>query len=258
MALVSGDVRALYERFPYPSRSRLTKKSLQKYLFWVLPAFGEKDLSFFEGKRVLDVGCGTGEFSCALALHGASVLGIDFSQASIKKARQNARLLKAKNVEFECADLFESVPEEKFAVVFSLGVLHHTHDAKKAFHQVVSFCARDGFVCVGLYNKIGRARHRLKRVLLKVLAGNNVEKRMALAKKLFLGEKDFDDARLADKFGQLHESYHSVGEVLKWFKRNNLVFVGARPKLKGNFLVQQAKWLLQKRGAFFVLAGKKQ
>jgi hypothetical protein len=81
---------------------------------------------------------------------------------------------------------------------------------------------------------------------------------MELAKKIFFEERMLQDQSwFADKFGQAFESYHSVGEVLQWFKKNGLFFVGARPELKGNFLLLQLKWLFEKRGAFFVLVGKK-
>lgn len=193
MAHVGAEVKELYERFPYPSRSHVSKKELEKYLRWVLPAFGEKNFSFFNGKRVLDVGCGTGEFATALALHGARVVGFDLSSASIKKARAFAKRQGAKNIEFFQADLFDFSPLVRFDLVFSLGVLHHSGDARKAFEKMVSFCKPHGFVCVGLYNKFGRVRHRLKRVLLKILAGNNVRKRMELAKKLFFSERSVDE-----------------------------------------------------------------
>ncbi len=257
MGKIGAEVKQLYERFPYPSRGHAGKRELEKYLKWALPAFGEKELSFFSGKKILDAGCGTGEFATALALQGAKVKGIDLSNASVAKARAFAGKMHAKNVEFDRADLFEFSPTERFDIVFSLGVLHHTESAKKSFEKIVSFCRPGGFACVGLYNKFGRMRHRLKRVLLKAIAGNNVEKRMELAKKLFPAVREKDAAWLADKFGQLHESYHSVSEVLKWFEENNLVFVGSRPELNGNALLQQLEWMLNRKGAFFVAAGKK-
>lgn len=259
MGKIGAEVKQLYERFPYPSRSHVGTRELEKYLKWVLPAFGEKELSFFSWKKILDAGCGTGEFATALALHGATVKGIDFSSASIAKARAFAKKMRAKNIEFERANLFDFSPKERFDIVFSLGVLHHTASAKKSFEKIVSFCRPGGFACIGLYNKFGRMRHRLKRVLLKAVAGSNVEKRMELAKKLFPEARNNDVAWLADKFGQLHESYHSVSEVLKWFEENNLVFVGSRPELKanGSALLLQLNWLLEQKGAFFVVAGKK-
>ena len=39
------------------------------------------------GKRILDAGCGTGQFSIELALRGANVLGIDISSNLIEIAK---------------------------------------------------------------------------------------------------------------------------------------------------------------------------
>lgn len=43
------------------------------------------------GRRVLDVGCGTGELSLFLARHGHEVLGIDFAPSAVEQARAKAR-----------------------------------------------------------------------------------------------------------------------------------------------------------------------
>jgi len=48
-----------------------------------------------EGESVLDLYCGTGNFTFPLAGRGASVLGIDMGGPSIRCARQNARRLEA-------------------------------------------------------------------------------------------------------------------------------------------------------------------
>lgn len=43
------------------------------------------------GRRVLEVGCGTGELSLFLARHGHDVLGVDFARSAIEQAREKAR-----------------------------------------------------------------------------------------------------------------------------------------------------------------------
>ena len=52
---------------------------------------------FFEGKRVLDFGCGAGRLSLAMAPYAASVVGVDISEGQLKEARNNC---KSGNVEF--------------------------------------------------------------------------------------------------------------------------------------------------------------
>lgn len=50
------------------------------------------ELQPLEGRRVLDLGCGTGFLSTLLALHGAEVHAVDVSDGSLGIARERARL----------------------------------------------------------------------------------------------------------------------------------------------------------------------
>ncbi len=79
---------------------------------------------FCRGKKVLDCFTHTGSFALNAGIAGAdSVLGVDVSQVAIEQAEENARLnhLEEK-VRFQCADVFELLPEleragEKYDVV---------------------------------------------------------------------------------------------------------------------------------------------
>lgn len=50
-------------------------------------------LALRPGARVLDAGCGTGQFALALAVHGAQVTGVDLSPEMIRLARENGERL---------------------------------------------------------------------------------------------------------------------------------------------------------------------
>lgn len=76
------------------------------------------------GKRVLDCFTHTGSFALNAGMAGAdSVLGVDASETAIAQAQENARLNHLeKRVQFQCADVFELLPElerrgERFDVV---------------------------------------------------------------------------------------------------------------------------------------------
>ncbi len=57
-----------------------------------------------EDKLVLDVGCGSGRLTFALATYAKKVVGIDISEASIEKAKSIAGEKRTENVEFQVAD----------------------------------------------------------------------------------------------------------------------------------------------------------
>ena len=79
---------------------------------------------FCKGKKVLDCFTHTGSFALNAGIAGAaSVLGVDASQLAVDQATENARLNGLENiVKFQCADVFERLPEleakgEQFDVV---------------------------------------------------------------------------------------------------------------------------------------------
>lgn len=69
--------------------------------------------------RVLDIGCGSGVFSIALAKHVQSVVGVDFSPAMIAAARNKARECGAKNVRFVETDFRTITCGAPFDIVFA-------------------------------------------------------------------------------------------------------------------------------------------
>jgi 23S rRNA (uracil1939-C5)-methyltransferase len=58
-----------------------------------------------EGSRVLDLFCGLGNFTLALARRAGSVVGVEGDEGLIERARANARANGIANAAFHCADL---------------------------------------------------------------------------------------------------------------------------------------------------------
>lgn len=52
--------------------------------------FIEKELNYDKSLQILDVGCGTGRHSIELTKRGYPVVGIDFSEAQLRRAREKA------------------------------------------------------------------------------------------------------------------------------------------------------------------------
>lgn len=71
------------------------------------------------GERILDVGCGTGHLTAAIAESGAEVLGIDSSEAMIAQACENFPQL-----HFETRDICTIDDRDAFDAIFSNAVLH--------------------------------------------------------------------------------------------------------------------------------------
>jgi len=92
-----------------------------------------------EGDTVLDLGSGAG-FDCFLAVKKVGdmgkVIGVDFSEEMIKKAKQNAQKLNYKNIEFRLGDI-EDLPinDSSIDIIISNCVINLAPDKSKVFSE---------------------------------------------------------------------------------------------------------------------------
>lgn len=105
------------------------------------------------GEKILDLGCGTGNFSIKLAQKGCQVTGIDISETMLERAAEKANKLDldinfiktdALNLEFE-ANHFDSV--------FSMAALEFIEDLKKAVQEMKRVVKPGGKILLGTIRK---------------------------------------------------------------------------------------------------------
>ncbi|HAN18586.1 MAG: arsenite S-adenosylmethyltransferase [Bacteroidetes bacterium GWC2_33_15] len=105
-----------------------------------------------EGDSVLDLGSGAGnDCFVARAIVGekGKVTGIDFTDAMLEKAQENANKLGYKNVEFVKGDIEEMpLPDNTYDVVISNCVLNLVPDKQKAFREIYRVIKTGGHFCV--------------------------------------------------------------------------------------------------------------
>lgn len=132
--------------------------------FYDMPAFlsGKTSLKSIEldmlgniqGKKVLHLQCHFGQDSLSLARMGASVTGVDFSEAAIEKAIELAKHTAA-DARFICSDIFHlpDVLEEQFDLVFtSYGTIGWLPDIDKWAGVVARFLKPGGrFIMVDFH-----------------------------------------------------------------------------------------------------------
>jgi ubiquinone/menaquinone biosynthesis C-methylase UbiE len=98
-------------------------------------------------RDILDLGCGTGRFTQALAdLYAARVTGIDPSPAMLAQAAEKPT---SSNVRFVCAAA-EAIPapEASFDLVFSSMAFHHFADRDAAARECCRVLRPGGFVLI--------------------------------------------------------------------------------------------------------------
>ena len=75
-------------------------------------------------QAILDIGCGTGEFSRHLSQRADKVIAIDLSPKSIEVAKQCSR--QYTNINFQVADVSQwEFPQEEFDAIVSIATVHH-------------------------------------------------------------------------------------------------------------------------------------
>lgn len=105
------------------------------------------------GMYVLDVGCGTGNFSIKLAKLGVKVVGIDISEEMLKIAREKAKRL-GLQIEFVKMDVYSlQFPSDHFDGVFSMATFEFIHEPKRAFEEMMRVLKPSGHLLIGTINK---------------------------------------------------------------------------------------------------------
>jgi len=111
-----------------------------------------------QGKKVLDVGCGGGLLSEAMAVRGANVTGIDLGDRALKVAQLH--LLESKvNVEYRKVAVEELTREQPhhYEVVTCMEMLEHVPDPARAVGACAKLVAPGGWCFFSTINRNPKA-----------------------------------------------------------------------------------------------------
>ena len=167
----SGDVRALYEEFPYPLPNSDTEPiyDVAMGLDLVLPSLDDC--------QVMDAGCGTGHRLVGLALQypDTEFLGVDFSEHSLTVARRLAKKHGCDNVSFWHAEIGGQHLGRHFDLITSTGVIHHLVDPAGGVKWVQQHLKDDGIAYTWYYHPYGEFDRMLSRQLVHMLMKHSAE-----------------------------------------------------------------------------------
>lgn len=101
------------------------------------------------GMKILDVGCGTGNFSIKLARKGCKVIGIDISEEMLDIARKKAKQ-KGLDIEFHNMDIYNlSFQDNSFDAAFSMAAFEFIDRPLTALDEMLRVVKDKGQVLIG-------------------------------------------------------------------------------------------------------------
>ncbi|MBI1362540.1 MAG: bifunctional 2-polyprenyl-6-hydroxyphenol methylase/3-demethylubiquinol 3-O-methyltransferase UbiG [Proteobacteria bacterium] len=110
-----------------------------------------------QGLTVLDIGCGGGLASEALAQAGANVTGIDIVEANIRTAQAHAAASGA-NITYRTSDVHSMLAEgHSYDVVLTLEVVEHVADAAEHLRMAAQMVKPGGILVVATLNRTLRS-----------------------------------------------------------------------------------------------------
>lgn len=114
---------------------------------------GIVDFKRFNGKKVLEVGCGAGYDAYQFCKHGADYTGIDIVPENPVLTQKHLEFygFKATAIEMDAEKL--TLDDNTFDYVFSFGVLHHTPNIRKALQHIYNVLKVGGECQIIVYNK---------------------------------------------------------------------------------------------------------
>jgi SAM-dependent methyltransferase len=104
-------------------------------------------------KLLLDAGCGMGRYTAVAAGMGAEIIGLDLSESVLKAYEKTRPYPFAHIIQADIMRL--PFRDSQFDLIYSLGVLHHTPDARQAFLQLAKRLKENGIISVWLYGTAG-------------------------------------------------------------------------------------------------------
>jgi ubiquinone/menaquinone biosynthesis C-methylase UbiE len=155
MGMSFDDQAAAYDRWYATPLGQLADRVEKEAIFALLPEV--------ESRRVLDVGCGTGNISLALAQRGARVVGLDFSLPRLAKAREKAGQQGIAVAWMRGLASRLPLAAESFDGVMCILALDFMADREKALQEMVRVLRPGGFLSVAVLNRY--SLWTLKRVM---------------------------------------------------------------------------------------------
>lgn len=217
-------------------RQQGTLKNLRAFL---RAAEGEDTLA---GRLVLDLGCGMGGLSTALALEGADVRSVDFNRHYCHITRLRGMRYGLELAPINAAGEALPFPDAHFDIVMCVDVLEHVRDPEALLSEI-SRCLKPGGLCqITAINRFAfRDPHYHARLV------NWLPRRAADAYLRLFGHAK-DNARFKDRQTLQEMHYYTYRGLERLLARHGLSGLAESGELKLKKSLKGWKGLLQRTG----------
>lgn len=103
---------------------------------------------FSPGKKLLEIGCGTGEFLETAGRHGHDVVGLDLSVSAVEYVKKKLPGITVLN----CLLREASIPPRSFDVVVGFHVLEHVENPRDLLGEIREILKPGGLICLAIPN----------------------------------------------------------------------------------------------------------
>ncbi|HLC73704.1 MAG TPA: methyltransferase domain-containing protein [Candidatus Nanoarchaeia archaeon] len=114
-------------------------------------------LGDIKGKKILDLGCGTGIYARLLTKMGAKVKGFDISKEMLNIAK-----IDNPNLDLRLGSAYKIPFKEKFDIVLASLVVHYLKDWDKMFKEINMVLKNKGVFVFSTGNPVAEARKKIK------------------------------------------------------------------------------------------------
>ena len=280
---VSENQNRFFNEHPFPGLDLTHLISSQQFVYYV-----EKNSLYRAikkiikpGSKVLDAGCGTGEFTTYLAVDNSiEVFGIDYSLKTVEWANKvKARFWNEDNLSFFSKDIFGLSLSDygKFDCILAMGLFPSIPNEQEGMRKLLSVLGSGGIVIFGFFDPIGRAYIRLLRKLIQSITNNFNSQEIICKSTLIkhLNNKNEEKWHI-NQLTEEYLNYHSPRMAVDMIEKCHISILDIYPKLKifGDIFEGHLKinslysipihhllcriyWLLSNTDGYYVVIGMK-